>query len=395
MSAINDTKKVWYAPNGLDVYGEQEITAVVESLRKGWLAGFGEKTIEFEKQMAELFGKEYGCFVNSGSSANLLAIACLNLPDGCEIITPACSFSTTLAPIIQLCKNYVPVFCDVGLNTYVPTVDAVIAKVTDKTAAIMIPNLIGNKPNWNELKARLVEMGRNDVYLIEDSCDTITKTDVTDVSTCSFYSSHIITTMGSGGIVMMNKQKHLKCALMYRDWGRIGDNNENVADRFTYLIDDIPYDYKFIYGVKGYNFKSSEANAAFGLVQIGKLKQNIEIRRKNIERYCENLKDIQELILPDDTQKSCWLAIPLQYHDRLGLLTYLESQNIQTRVLFAGNITRHFAFREYKEDFTNADIIMRNGFLLGAHNCMTVEDVDYVCDKIKEYIIYNYDKVKK
>jgi CDP-6-deoxy-D-xylo-4-hexulose-3-dehydrase len=127
-------------------------------------------------------------------------------------------------------------------------------------------------------------------------------------------------------------------------------------------------------------------NAAFGLVQMEKLDRFVDIRRKNIERYIENLKDVSEITLPDDTIKPNWLAIPLQYEDRLGLLTYLEDNDIQTRVTFAGNITRHPVYREYLETFENADTIMKDGFLLGAHHGMTVDDVDYVCDKIKEYL---------
>jgi CDP-6-deoxy-D-xylo-4-hexulose-3-dehydrase len=127
-------------------------------------------------------------------------------------------------------------------------------------------------------------------------------------------------------------------------------------------------------------------NAAFGLVQMEKLDKFVDIRRKNIERYIENLKDVLEITLPDDSIKPNWLAIPLQYEDRLGLLTYLEENDIQTRVTFAGNITRHPVYREYLETFSNADTIMKDGFLLGAHHGMTTDDVDYVCDKIKEYL---------
>ena len=139
-------KKVWYAPNGFEAYGEEEIYAVEECLRDGWLAGFGKRSLDFEEKIAQEFGKRYGVFVNSGSSACLLAIASLDLPQGCEIITPACTFSTTVAPIIQL--GYRPVFCDVGLTSYVPEVDAIINKISNKTKAIMLPNLIGNKPTY-------------------------------------------------------------------------------------------------------------------------------------------------------------------------------------------------------------------------------------------------------
>lgn len=376
-------KKVWYAPNKFESYGEEEIKAVEACLRDGWLAGFGPRSIEFEEKIAKRFGKKYGVFVNSGSSACLLAIAALDLPKGCKIITPACTFSTTLAPIIQL--GFKPVFVDVGLTTYVPTVADIIAAIDKDTKAIMVPNLIGNKPDWAELRAELQRIGRTDIYIIEDSADTITYTAETDVATTSFYASHIITAGGTGGMVMYNDKKHVDRALQYRDWGRIGDNSEIMDDRFNHKVDGIPYDHKFLYGVLGYNMKCSEMSAAFGLVQLDRFETYKDVRRANIERYLENLKDVKELILPDDSIKPNWLAIPLQTERRLELLTYLEESNIQTRVTFAGNVTRHPVYREYLQEFENSDAIMKNGFLLGAHHGMAIEDVDYVCDSIKEF----------
>ena len=146
-------KKIWYAPNKFEAYGEEEIKAVEACLRDGWLAGFGPRSIEFEEKMADMFGKKFGLFVNSGSSACLLAIACLDLPKGCKIITPACTFSTTLAPIIQL--GFVPVFCDVNLTSYVPDIKDIIDLIDKDVKAIMVPNLIGNKPDWKLLKSEL------------------------------------------------------------------------------------------------------------------------------------------------------------------------------------------------------------------------------------------------
>tara|TARA_B110000196_G_scaffold241479_1_gene209988 strand:+ start:2881 stop:4035 length:1155 start_codon:yes stop_codon:yes gene_type:complete len=380
---MKERKKVWYAPYKFESYGEAEIKAVEESLRDGWLAGFGPRTTEFEQKIAKEFGKKYGVFVNSGSSACLLAIASLDLEKGSEIITPSLTFSTTLAPIIQL--GYVPKFIDSELTTYVPSVDAIIEAITSKTKAIMVPNLIGNKPDWELLRRELMRMNRSDIFVIEDSADTITSTEDSDISTTSFYASHVITAGGMGGMVMFNKKEHKKRALMFRDWGRIGDNSENMDDRFTHSVDGLPYDYKFLYGVLGYNMKCAEANAAFGLVQLERFQSFKNIRRANIERYLENLKDVKELILPDDSIKPNWLAIPLQTKNRLELLQFLEKNDIQTRVTFAGNVTRHPIYREYLQDFEVADTIMKNGFLLGAHHGMNTDDVDYVCDKIKEF----------
>jgi CDP-6-deoxy-D-xylo-4-hexulose-3-dehydrase len=376
-------KKIWYAPNKFESYGEQEIQAVVECLRSGWLAGFGPRSIEFEEKISKHFGKKYGVFVNSGSSACLLALASLLLPKGTKVITPACTFSTTLAPIIQL--GLEPVFVDVDLNTYVVNVDDVLKLITDDVKVLMLPNLIGNKPNWKKIKDGLVSMGREDIILIEDSADTITHTPETDISTTSFYASHVITAGGSGGMVMFNDEKYRNACLQFRDWGRIGDNSEEMSDRFNHIVDGIPYDYKFLYGVLGYNMKSSEMNAAFGLVQLERFKEFEKIRRSNIERYIENLQGVGDLILPNDSIKPNWLSIPLQTKKRYELLHFLENNNIQTRVTFAGNVTRHPIYREYLQEFTNSDIIMKNGFLLGAHHGMSISDVDYVCDKIKEF----------
>jgi CDP-6-deoxy-D-xylo-4-hexulose-3-dehydrase len=376
-------KKVWYAPNKFESYGEEEIKAVEECLRSGWLAGFGPKSIEFEEKIAKHFGKKYGVFVNSGSSACLLALASLQLPKGTKVITPACTFSTTLAPIIQL--GLIPVFVDVDLNTYVANVNEVLAAITNEVKVLMLPNLIGNKPDWKVIKEGLVAMGREDIILIEDSADTVTHTLETDIATTSFYASHVITAGGSGGMVMFNDEKLRNVSLQFRDWGRMGDNSEIMSDRFNHSVDGIPYDHKFLYGVLGYNMKSSEMNAAFGLVQLERFKQFEGIRRANVERYIENLKDIEEILLPDDSIKPNWLAIPLQTEYRYELLNFLENNNIQTRVTFAGNVTRHPVYREYLQEFTNSDTIMKNGFLLGAHHGMNTEDVDYVCDKIKEF----------
>lgn len=372
--------KIWYAPNKKEAYGQAEIDAVVKSLEEGWLAGFGPRSVEFEERVSALFAKKYGLFVNSGSSAILLGLSALNLQPGDEVITPACTFSTTIAPVIQC--GLTPVFCDVEIGTYVPTPEQVCDKITDKTKIILLPNLIGSKPNWAEIRRRV---GCN-IILFEDSADTITFTPETDISTTSFYASHVITAGGSGGMVMFNDDKYLKLATMFRDWGRIGDNSEDVAERFAHSVDGIPYDYKFLYGVVGYNMKSSEMNAAFGLVQIDRIQEIKEKRKIMFNRYLENLKDVTELTLPVNTYNTDWLAIPFLYKERMKMLTFLEENYIQTRVCFAGNVTRHPAYRKFLQEFPNSDKIMAEGFLLGAHNGMQIEDVDYVCNKLKEFI---------
>jgi len=375
-----EQKKVWYAPYKFEAFGQEEIDAVVSCLKDGWLAP-GPRTEEFENKMCEKFGKKCGVFVNSGSSANLLALATLGVGPGDEVITPALSFSTVVAPIIQL--GATPIFVDNDPRRYVPTVEALVAKLTPKTKCFFVPNLVGSQIDWEGLRKA---KGDHPALLVEDSCDTIVCSPHSDVAISSFYASHIITTGGGGGITMFNDPALKKRALMFRDWGRIGNNSEDVSERFAHNVDGIEYDFKFLYGVLGYNLKSTEMNAAFGLAQLEKLPKFMKIRRANIERYLENLKDCPFITLPNDEGKHNWMAFPMLTPYRKQLLPYLEEHNVQTRVCFAGNITRHPAYRQYLGDFPEADVVMREGFLLGAHHGLTTDDVDYVCDLIKKFV---------
>lgn len=374
--------KVWYAPYKFQAYGEEEIQEVVQCLRDGWLAP-GPRTEEFEKRVSELFGKRYGLMVNSGSSANLIGLAVLGLSPGDEVITPACTFSTVVAPLEQL--RLKPVFVDVLAGSYVPTVDAVMEAVTERTKCIFLPNLVGSKPDWPELRRRIALLGRN-IVLFEDSCDCITYTPESDLSVISFYASHIITAGGLGGCVMFNDAKLRDKALMFRDWGRIGNNTEDVNDRFAHNVDGIEYDFKFLYGCVGYNMKACEMNAAFGLAQLRKLNHFRALRRRNICRYVETLREANTtFVLPAKYEEQDWLALPLMHKDRKGLLRYLEANDVQIRVCFAGNITRHPAYRHYLGDFPESDRIMAEGFLIGAHHGLTTSDVDRVCELLIKY----------
>jgi len=374
-------KKIWYAPHKFEAYGDEEIEAVTECLRAGWLAP-GPRTAQFEEEVAAFFGKKLGVFVNSGSSANMLALLVAGVSEGVEVVTPALTFSTVIAPLLQLRAKIV--FCDAMPTTYVASVDQVMAVVTEKTKVIFLPNLIGSKPDWAALRARITDAGRSDIVLIEDSCDTMTHTPESDISVISFYASHVITAGGSGGMLMVNSLEQKNIALQYRDWGRMGTNVEDMSERFGHSVDGIEYDFKFLYSVAGYNFKSSEMNAAFGLAQMKKLDGFLAIRRKNTERYLERLKG-SSYVLPDDSQRHNWLAFPLQHKDRKACLHFLEEHGVQTRVCFAGNVTRHPAFRHYFQPFAIADEIMANGFLLGGHHGMTEDDVDYVCDLLLDF----------
>ena len=356
-------KKVWYAPNKFESYGETEINAVEDCLRDGWLTGNGPRTEKFEKMVSEYFGKKYGLFVNSGSSAVLLAIASLDLPVGTRIVTPACTFATSVSPIVQLGME--PVFIDVELDTFVPSVESIKSVYKDGDV-ILLPNLIGSKPDWKAIRKEFPS-----AILIEDSADTVTYTPWTDVSTTSFYSSHVVTAGGIGGMVMFNDEKHLKRATMLRDWGRVGDNSERVDDRFNCEIDGIPYDWKFLYGGLGYHMKASEMNAAFGIVQWNRLDEILKQRSRVFKMLCKKFEKNYDTNLN-------WLAFPLIVENRLDVIKHLENNGIQTRVCFAGNITRHPAFRKYLQAFPNSDRIMECGMLVGAHHGMTLEDVAHI-----------------
>jgi CDP-6-deoxy-D-xylo-4-hexulose-3-dehydrase len=185
---------------------------------------------------------------------------------------------------------------------------------------------------------------------------------------------------------MFNSQRLKDTALMYRDWGRIGNNSEDVSERFGHNVDGIEYDFKFLYGCVGYNMKACEMNAAFGLAQLEKLDAFKAIRKRNIRRYCENLSQAgTSYILPDRWDDFDWLAMPLLSSDRKPILRFLEANHVQTRVFFAGNITRHPAYRQYFQAFPGADRVMRDGFLVGAHHGLELEDIDRVCGLLIEY----------
>jgi len=385
--------KIHYAPHRGAAYGQAEIDAVVETLKSGWLAGNGPKSAEFETKIAEKFNKKFGIFTNSGSSSVLLGLASLKLPPNSEIITASCTFSTTVAPIVQL--GLTPVFCDIaGNGRFVPTTEQVIEKITPRTRVILLPNLIGDMPDWTELHERLIAMGvRDKIILFEDSADTIPRPETkspSDISICSFYSSHTITTCGSGGSCMFNSEALARKARGIRDWGRVGSDNEEMSARFDgSTIDGIPYDVKFLYNELGYNFKSSEVNAAFGLVQLGRLDEIVAHRSAIFARYMERLAPLaaQNLLILPARHNQNWMALALVMGDadtqsRTDLLTYLENNQVQTRVCFAGNITRHPAYRQYLVDMPESDRVMADGFLLGCHHGMSLADCDRVCDLI-------------
>jgi CDP-4-dehydro-6-deoxyglucose reductase, E1 len=385
------SKKIWYSPNKFDTYGQAEINTVINCLNEGWLAGTGKYSRQFEKEVAKVFDKKYGLFVNSGSSANILGLSSLPLEKGTKVITPACTFSTTVAPLIQV--GFEPVFCDVMIDKFVPSLEQVTELITDDIKVIFIPNLIGFMFDWKGLRDHIIKINRSDIYLIEDTCDTIAKSTYSDITMNSFYATHLITAGGMGGMVMFNDEKLYKRAMVFRDWGRSEIHNEDnfyenelLKNRLSYEVDNIVYDSKYLFTEVAYHMKCCEMCAAFGLVQLTKLDKIKEIRRNNIRRYFNNLEKYDFVKLPNDQGKPDLLAIPLLVKDKRNeLMEHLEKNNIQSRAIFSGNITRHPPYRKYLKDFTNADNIMKHGILVGIHQGLSFSDIDIVCNKIIEF----------
>ncbi|MBI5120491.1 MAG: aminotransferase class I/II-fold pyridoxal phosphate-dependent enzyme [Rhodospirillales bacterium] len=382
---------------GQAVYGEEEIAAVTDVLRNQSLTLMtGPKVAEFENKIAALFGKKFGLMVNSGSSANLLAFAALDLPKGSEVITPALTFATTVSPLLQL--GLVPVFCDVEPDSYVVDTKRIEALIGPKTRALMIPNLIGNLPDWVEIR-RIAD--RNGLYVIEDSCDTLGATvsgrptgALADISVTSFYASHVVTAAGFGGMVTMNDEILARRATLLRGWGRSSSlmgESESIDARFNAEVDGIPYDSKFIFEGVGYNFLPSEIGAAFGLAQLAKLEGFIQQREANFKTLLDFFAKFEGwFILPAQRAevRTGWLAFPLIVRPeapftRRDLQIHFEKRDIQTRTVFTGNILRQPGFKNipHRADpkgLANADRVMQGGILIGCHQGLDAKALAYV-----------------
>ena len=395
---------------GKAVYDRKEIKASINVLKKKSLSLIdGPSVKELENKIAKIFGKKYGLMVNSGSSANLLGLASFDFKKGSEIITPALTFSTTVSPIYQL--GYIPHFIDVERNSYIANIDQIEKCINKKTVAIMIPNLLGNVPNWIKIKkiARKYKL-----RVIEDSADTIGYKfknnnfgKYTDVSTNSLYASHIITGAGSGGVVCFNDKKLYEKAKLLRGWGRssaIFNESEGIKLRFSKKVSGIPYDGKYIFSAMGYNFLPSEISAAFALEQIKKLKKNIDTREKNFKKLYNFFKKFNYFFeLPSQNKylKTPWLAFPLLIKDdsnlaRKKLQIFLEQKGIQTRTIFTGNILRqpimeNKKFKKSNKKFLNSDNVMKNGILIGCHHGLTSKEINYM---MKNFNIF-FSKFKK
>ena len=380
-------------PYGLAVHDHEEENAVLEVI-KNHKTIMGEKVKKFENGIATLFGKQFGTMVNSGSSANLLTFEVLDIPENAEIITPILTFSTTLSPIIK--KGLTPVFVDVEPETYIVNVEQVEQSISSKTKALMIPSLLGNVPDLKRLRKIADD---NNLIFVEDSADTLGATfdgihtgKFSDISTTSFYGSHIITAAGEGGMICCNNKKWDEKFRILRGWGRTSAINESekLEDRFNIKLDGVPYDSKFIFEEMGYNFLPTEISAAFGLIQLQKLKKFSEIRQRNFEKLYLFFSSNKFFKLPKKLPqvKTSWLAFPLTISSdapftRLELVKYLESNDIQTRPVFTGNVLRQPAFKKinYKKlanDFHVANNIMKNSLLIGCNHGLNDEHINKI-----------------
>lgn len=388
--------KVYYANA---VYDQKEIKAVNEVLKNHLTLMDGPLVKELENKVANIFGKRYGVMVNSGSSANLIALASLNLPKGGEVITPALTFATTVAPIYQC--GLVPYFVDVEHAEFITNPENIASALTSKTVAIMVPNLLGNVCKWKEIYNFAK---KHKLKVIEDCADTIgykyldskdgTTGKYNDLVTTSFYASHIITAGGQGGMVCTNDKKLVDKLKLLRGWGRssaLFNESEEIEKRFNTKVDGIDYDSKFIFTDIGYNFLPSEISAAFGLEQLKKLPKYKKIRQKNFE-------ELREFFRPYGDERwvqrvgwgnadTPWLAYPLVLDDkspftRKEMQIHFEKNNIQVRTIFTGNITRQPVMKNKKwkgeKQFPEADDVMKNGMLIGAHQGMGKKEVNRI-----------------
>ncbi len=382
--------KIYY---GKAVYDQKEIQASLKVLKDKSLTLIdGPAVKNLESKISKSFGKKYGLMVNSGSSANLLALASLNLKKGSEIITTTLTFSTTVAPIYQL--GLIPHFIDVGKNTFIANLDQIKKAINKKTKAIMIPNLLGNVPDWKKI---FLLAKKNKLKIIEDSADTIGYR--LNKKNLGNYSD--ITT-NSSGMVCFNDKKIYDKAKLLRGWGRssaVFNESEGIKKRFSVKVDGIPYDGKYIFHDVGYNFLPSEISAAFALEQLKKLPKNIKDRVSNFENlrsFFSRFPNFFELPVQLKGLITPWLAYPVIIKstskiNRQKLQIFLEKKGIQTRTIFTGNILRQpiMKKRKYKK-VKNAEInsnnVMKNGILIGCHHGLKNKDLEYSKKKFLNFI---------
>jgi CDP-6-deoxy-D-xylo-4-hexulose-3-dehydrase len=397
--------KVLYAEA---VYGEEEIESVIRVLQtQRFDLMMSSNTRLLEEKVAQIFGNRFGIMVNSGSSANLLAVQSLKLPAGSEVITPALTFATTVAPIIQ--SRLVPDFIDVDPSTFCVSPKQVRSQITSKTRALLIPNLFGNIPDWQDLHQIAAEYG---LRTIQDSADTIGSSlnnrpvgEFSDLSTTSFYASHIITGAGFGGMVLTDSEEFRDTSQLLRGWGRqssLMSETNNIDERLAFKLDGIRYDAKYVFRELGYNFLPSEISAAFALVQLEKLEANTKIRERNFQKMTQIFGKYPEYFeLPKRTtdSRSPWLAYPILIKQgspfkRFQMQAFFEEKKIQTRTVFTGNILRQPAmkgvtFQGQKNSLPNRDRIMENGIVFGCHHGMTLAQIDYLASVLSDFLSSN------
>lgn len=394
------------------VFDEQELVALVDASLDFWLTS-GRFTEEFESELAGYFGLDYAFLVNSGSSANLLALTSLTSPllgdkrlkPGDEVIVVAAGFPTTLNPVIQ--NNLIPVFVDVELGTYNTTPEYILRAISTQTRALFIAHTLGNPYDLQAINSIVREFN---LFFIEDCCDALgSRYDnkqvgtIGHIATCSFYPAHHIT-MGEGGAVVTNDSVLAQAIKSLRDWGRDcycnGGENNTCGKRFTGQYGTLPrgYDHKYVYSHIGYNLKVTDMQAAIGVAQLKKLEGFCQKRRENFMHWYAGFKKWEELfILPTAIEGAdpAWFGFPVTVRDnglftRTALTQYLDKHKIETRNLFAGNLLRQPAYsginHRVSGSLCNTDTIMNNTFFLGTYPGLSHEQILYSLDVIKQFI---------
>ncbi|MHA3021722.1 DegT/DnrJ/EryC1/StrS family aminotransferase [Mycobacterium sp. BMJ-28] len=387
------------------VHGEAEIDACLEVLRGGPFAlKIGKNVAEMEQRVADLYGKQLGLMCNSGSSALYLALELLDLPKGSEVITSPLTFSTDVSPIVR--GGWVPVFVDVEPDTYNVDPAKIEELITDKTKALLFPNLAGNAPDWDAIREIA---DRHGLKVIEDSCDCIgttlrgTKTGSrSDITVTSFAMSHIITCAGNGGMVCLDDEPLRDKGLMLRRWGRRSEphlfGSKPGGRVFREELDGVDYDNDFIFDVLPWNFEPSELGAAFGLVQLSKLDKNYRRRHEIFEAFTGAFGAYPTLFRLPRQQAgfhTAWLCYPVTILEDAGftrsdLQEHLESVGIDTRTVWSGNVTRHPMMRnvEYRTPeggLPNADEVFARGMSLGMSHGTTEEELNHVVKSVHEF----------
>ena len=393
------------------VLTSNDFSALVESSLDGWLTA-GRFTRDFEQSLAKFVGARAALFVNSGSSANLIALSGLTSPKlgeralkaGDEVVTVAMGFPTTVNPIIQ--NNLKPVIVDIDLKTLDANSDFLEEAISPKTKAIMLAHTLGNPFDLDTVQRLCQE---NNLWLIEDSCDALGSTyrgqrtgSFGDTATVSFYPAHHITT-GEGGAVFIKSPLVKKQVESFRDWGRdcyceTGKDN-TCAKRFDWQLGNLPkgYDHKYTYSHIGYNLKATDMQAALGITQLAKIEYFIQKRKENFEYLCKHLSDVEGISIATATENSdpSWFGCPITINSdsnvkREDLLRFLDSRKIGTRLLFAGNITKQPAYKDIDfrvvGDLKNTDTVMNQSFWVGVYPALTNKMLDYVITSISDFM---------